>query len=186
MTFDIYGDRAVEAMALIREFARVEYWDYFKGDPERALEAFCVMQDAAEAKSAARIAELTAEVREWLCDKCAIVYPGPPQEGFNCVVCPKCSGNTGPRKTVLLRKAEARIADLEAQVSALKAAGGVPTIDRARLFAIANSLIAEVDQGEEDDDDKSYTIRGIAWMHSEVLKVLAAPQAAEQTKQQED
>jgi len=62
MTFDIYGDRAVEAMALIREVVHVEYWEYFKGDPERALEAFCVMQDAAEAKSAARITELEAQV----------------------------------------------------------------------------------------------------------------------------
>ena len=62
MSFDIYSDRAVEAMEMIREFAHVEYWDYFKGDPERALEAFCVMQDAAEAKSAARIAELTEQL----------------------------------------------------------------------------------------------------------------------------
>lgn len=76
MSFDIYGDRAAEAMALIREFARVEYWDYFKGDPERALEAFCVMQDAAEAKSAAKIADLEAQVS-------ALKAAGGVPEGFN-------------------------------------------------------------------------------------------------------
>jgi len=48
MSFDKYSDKASEAIALIREFAKVEYWDYFKGDPEQALEAFCAMQDAAE------------------------------------------------------------------------------------------------------------------------------------------
>jgi hypothetical protein len=104
MTFDIYGDRAVEAMALIREFARVEYWDYFKGDPERALEAFCVMQDAAEAKSAARIAELDAQLGKRPCQN------------------NRCTN---------LVAANIRIAELEAQVSALKAAGGVPDELRA-------------------------------------------------------
>src|SRR6478736_8628817 len=48
MSFDKYSDKAAEAIALIREFAKVEYWDYFKGDPEQALESFCAMQDAAE------------------------------------------------------------------------------------------------------------------------------------------
>jgi len=48
MSFDKYSDKAAEAIALIREFAKVEYWDFFKGDPEQALEAFCAMQDAAE------------------------------------------------------------------------------------------------------------------------------------------
>lgn len=48
MSFDKYSDKAAEAIALIREFAKVEYWDFFKGDPEQSLEAFCAMQDAAE------------------------------------------------------------------------------------------------------------------------------------------
>jgi len=50
MSFDKYSDKAAEAIALIREFSpgKVEYWDFFRGDPEQALQAFCAMQDAAE------------------------------------------------------------------------------------------------------------------------------------------
>ena len=50
---------------------------------------------------------LTAEVREWMCEACNTVYPGPPQQGFSCVVCPKCGGSTAPRTTIARRKAEA-------------------------------------------------------------------------------
>jgi len=134
MSFDIYGDRAVEAMALIREFARVEYWDYFKGDPERALEAFCVMQDAAEAKSAARIA------------------------------------------------------DLEAQVSALKAAGGVPPgytlVSIADLQAINVAMQHMGDQlnnidAVEREDEVICTPGFVAINYA----MRAAPQIAEQIKQ---
>jgi hypothetical protein len=45
----------------------------------------------------AELASLRAEVKEWLCSDCNTVYPGPPQEGFACVVCTKCGGSTGPR-----------------------------------------------------------------------------------------
>jgi len=58
MSFDKYSDKAAEAIALIREFAKVEYWDYFKGDPEQALEAFCAMQDAAEEMGRVKAGEI--------------------------------------------------------------------------------------------------------------------------------
>jgi len=134
MTFDIYGDRAVEAIALIREFARVEYWDYFKGDPERALEAFCVMQDAAEAKSAGRIA------------------------------------------------------DLEAQVSALKAAGGVP--EGWKLVPIKPTAEMYIASGELYFDTAKSWKRGSTTRDQDAAgfvwhaMVSAAPQVAEQTKQE--
>lgn len=44
-----------------------------------------------------QLAEERAEIKEWVCNSCRTVYPGPPQEGFACVQCPKCSGNTMPR-----------------------------------------------------------------------------------------
>jgi len=53
---------------------------------------------------------LLNEVHEWLCDTCATVFPGPPQKGFHCVICPKCNGTTGPRVTMEKRKAEAALA----------------------------------------------------------------------------
>jgi hypothetical protein len=47
--------------------------------------------------------ELRAEVKEWLCVQCNTVYPGPPQPGFRCVICPKCEGDTGPKVSMQLR-----------------------------------------------------------------------------------
>lgn len=46
------------------------------------------------------IAVLRGEVREWLCVRCDTVYPGPPAKGVWCIVCPKCSGDCGPRGLV--------------------------------------------------------------------------------------
>jgi len=171
MTFDIYGDRAVEAMALIREFARVEYWEYFKGDPERALEAFCVMQDAAEAKNAAHIAELDAQLGKRPCQN------------------NRCAN---------LIAANAKIADLEAQVSALKAAGGVPTgyalvpleptEEMIRAACVNQAPKGEYSNYEawwnDHSSGVSEKIRGYVASDYRVM-LAAAPQVAEQTKQQE-
>jgi hypothetical protein len=59
------------------------------------------------AKLEAENAELLKEVREWICDTCATVYPGPPQKGTSCVVCQNCKGSTGPRLRMEKRKLEA-------------------------------------------------------------------------------
>ena len=45
----------------------------------------------------AEVERLRAEVKEWLCIDCNTVYPGPPQPGLSCGICPKCGGSTGPR-----------------------------------------------------------------------------------------
>lgn len=45
------------------------------------------------------LAELRRDVREWICCDCNTVYPGPPQEGVACVMCPQCSGRTAPRSS---------------------------------------------------------------------------------------
>lgn len=57
--------------------------------------------------------QLRAEVREWICESCNTVYPGPPQKGFSCVICPKCGGITSPRMT-------AENASLKAEVEVLR------------------------------------------------------------------
>lgn len=57
-----------------------------------------------------KLAELIALVKEWGCDDCNTVYPGPPQKGFNCVVCPKCGGNTTPLPGIKLRRIERELA----------------------------------------------------------------------------
>lgn len=67
---------------------------------------------------------LLREVREWLCAECNTVYPGPPQDGVRCVICPSCGGGCAPRSSdaqVLLQqrraeKAEARVKRLEEAV----------------------------------------------------------------------
>ncbi len=50
MSIDMYGPKVAEASALIREFAKTEYFHYFAGDPEKALEQFIAMLDQAEEK----------------------------------------------------------------------------------------------------------------------------------------
>jgi hypothetical protein len=37
---------------------------------------------------------------EWLCKECNTVFPGPPQAGVYCIICPKCGGVTGPRDRI--------------------------------------------------------------------------------------
>lgn len=68
MSIDMYGPKVAEASALIREFAKTEYFHYFQGDPEKALEQFIAMLDQAEEKGqqsqAERIAALEREVAE--------------------------------------------------------------------------------------------------------------------------
>jgi len=41
--------------------------------------------------------KLLSEVKEWECMRCKTVYPGPPQKGFMCLICPKCGGETVKR-----------------------------------------------------------------------------------------
>lgn len=68
MTIDMYGEKVAEASALIREFAKVDYFHYFARDPESSLEEFIAMLDQAEEKGrqsqAARIAELERQIVE--------------------------------------------------------------------------------------------------------------------------
>lgn len=75
MTIDMYSERVADASALIREFAKKDYFNYFQGDTEQALEAFIAMLDQAEEKGRqeerAKAASMTAQapVREvpgWL------------------------------------------------------------------------------------------------------------------------
>lgn len=99
----------------------------------------------------AEIADLRAEVYEWLCDKCRTVYPGPPQKGFACVQCPKCGGNTGPRNWIELRSERERVKalvealrplDIENSVSLTShhASGGSLTIGSNLMQALRDAL----------------------------------------------
>ena len=56
---------------------------------------------------------------EWLCEKCNTVYPGPPQAGLMCVMCPKCRGTTLPRTIAERRQAEQRAEQAEAKLAAV-------------------------------------------------------------------
>jgi len=66
-----------------------------------------------------RIAELSAEVKEWLCVTCKIVYPGPPKLGSLDLLCPKCGSFTAPKASAELRLARERIAELERTIKAI-------------------------------------------------------------------
>lgn len=66
MSLDMYGEKVAEASALIREFAKVDYFHYFARDPESSLEEFIAMLEQAEEKGrqsqATRIAELERQL----------------------------------------------------------------------------------------------------------------------------
>lgn len=55
------------------------------------------------------VEHLRREVREWMCDGCNTVYPGPPQPGIWCVQCPRCGGDTAPRGVIERRRLEREI-----------------------------------------------------------------------------
>lgn len=90
------------------------WWDYIRYELGCAHEFYQSQVDnfsrsAPAATNVSEIDELRAEVKEWLCDACNTVYPGPPQKGFACVICPLCQGNTGPRNVVEIRKLRAAL-----------------------------------------------------------------------------
>ena len=89
------GTEKLKALALASKTAASR-----PGIQEQAKDYFALVHACTPDAVLALIAEverLRAEVSEWLCIDCNTVYPGPPQPGFACVVCPKCGGSTGPR-----------------------------------------------------------------------------------------
>ena len=63
-------------------------------------------------KLSGELAALRAEVRGWLCAKCGRVSVGLPQPGVQCVICPECGGDTGPRVSMELRAERERAGKL--------------------------------------------------------------------------
>jgi hypothetical protein len=93
---------------------------FYNDDAEDSCR-FCGRPRAAHpADDGPGLRKLRAEVREWLCDKCNTVYPGPPQPGFSCVICPKCGGYTSPRLAVENRRLGKEIERLRAEVTHLE------------------------------------------------------------------
>jgi len=70
------------------------------------------------ASKQARIDELLHDVKEWLCEDCNTVYPGPPALGFDCLVCPKCNGMTGIRLRIEHRRIERLLDECRSHISA--------------------------------------------------------------------
>ena len=64
--------------------------------------------------------ELLTDVREWLCEKCNYVYPGPPQPGVMAIICPRCGGTTLPMQAHYRKRADAAESRLAATERALE------------------------------------------------------------------
>lgn len=111
----------------------------------------------------AELAEVRAEVREWLCGQCSIVYPGPP-DGISSVICPSCSGVCGPRGRIelLLHERNNRNAIEAAAVSESKFWAERTTVERLLAlcrdvaknlaFVALDALELDGGQGQEDAD----------------------------------
>lgn len=76
----------------------------------------------------AELDELRGEVREWLCAKCNMVYPGPPGKGVSGILCRTCGGLTGPRNGTELRRARAREKRMRAALIRLRDCDWVITL----------------------------------------------------------
>ena len=98
----------------VEEYTKLECQFYALQDENASLKAeldgykIRVALDAETIKlNFETIDKAKAEVREWICESCNTVYPGPPQDGFSCVVCPKCGGRTDTRAGAEIRKLKA-------------------------------------------------------------------------------
>lgn len=54
----------------------------------------------------AELVKLRHDVAEWMCRECRYVYPGPPQPGVKCVICPRCNGDTMPLSSLKVIEAD--------------------------------------------------------------------------------
>lgn len=92
--------------------------------------------------------DLRKEVREWLCDTCNTVYPGPPTRGFDCVQCPKCLGNTSPRMWLERNQhrrradlAEGRLHDLQLKANVIKGNVAIGCMQLKDWLDFANAVL---------------------------------------------
>lgn len=90
-----------------------------------------------------QLSELTSLVKEWICEKCNYVYPGPPQDGFKCVICPRCSGHTMPRPVYDRRRLESQLSEARAQREKFQ-----------NLFLLAMNYIGLAPDAQEFDEDR--------------------------------
>lgn len=94
--------------------------------------------------------KLVREVKEWMCEACNFVYPGPPQEGLACVLCPRCGGHTSPRERVEHRHLIAGLKDRLALVTDDRDHLALEVGRLAGELAEARALIGRVTFYKED------------------------------------
>lgn len=56
-----------------------------------------------------------------ICEECRVVYPGPPSQGVDCVLCKKCSGYTMPKPQAKIRDLERQLYDVTDKLKGAKA-----------------------------------------------------------------
>lgn len=119
--------------------------------------------------------ELVSDVREWMCEKCRTVFPGPPQPGTRCVVCPKCGGNTMPKATLLIKN-QFRLQKPERELAAAK----------ERINVQADNLVAALEtiQLLRDLCAATYQLAGVIGAPTRFLDALADSAAGASTLRQ--
>lgn len=150
------------------------------------------------------IERLRGDVREWMCDHCNVVYPGPPADGVRCVVCSRCGGDTAPRTVVERRRLQREldrssaenarlISDIQSITAPVEVGGGADAylraeVDRLRreweVLAAAirteEALFAAINSGDPDADYAGL-LQSSREARQEALTLLDGQQAAAHT-----
>lgn len=105
------------------------------------------------------LAATKALVKEWACEKCRTVYPGPPQKGFMCVICPACKGNTMPHELLNHRE---ELAAAKAEAAAMENNWMCAEEKASRREAEAEALRATIGDSLEVMDSMIRAMHGNA------------------------
>lgn len=111
---------------------------------ERAVE---FIRDFRAERDKRKAAEKSA--MEWMCTGCRMVYPGPPQRGFNCVICTHCGGITAPRLDSELREANIEVENLKQQLAGQHGVLEIEKANRRRAERALRAAGYEDHSGEE-------------------------------------
>lgn len=109
--------------------------------------AYPVMEEliAAVERTYEQVVELRSEVREWLCEKCRVVYPGPPGPGLVGTLCLQCGGPCAPKTAMELRDEKVRVGRLVVEKAEIQSKLMTERATVERLCALCREVGKDVE-----------------------------------------